>query len=45
VSVELGPWYGVLKICIRGWRIINGNTLEVLGRTRAEVIEKNLDAY
>jgi len=44
VPAELGPWDGVLNVCIRCWRIINGNTLEVLSRTRFEVIQKNLDA-
>jgi len=44
VPAELGPWDGVLNVCVRCWRIVNGNTLEVLRRTRAEVIEKNLDA-
>jgi len=43
VPSELGPWGGVLWACLRCWRIINGDTLEVLGFAEATVIDTNLE--
>ena len=43
VPAELGPWDGVLQACIRCWRVVNGDTLEVLGFAEESSIEKNLE--
>ena len=43
VTAELGPWDGALYVCTRCWRVINGNTLEVLRHAEAAVIEKNTE--
>ena len=43
VPAELGPWDGILYVCTRCWRVINGNTLEILRVTEVEVVEKNLE--
>jgi hypothetical protein len=43
VPAELGPWDGILHVCTRCWRVIDGNTLEILRFTEVEVIEKNLE--
>ena len=41
VAEELGPWDGVLRACQRCWRVINGDTLEVLGLVSESVIDQN----
>ena len=43
VPAELGPWDGILYVCTRCWRVLDGNTLEILRLTEFEVIEKNLE--
>ena len=43
VLAELGPWDGALYVCTRCWRVINGDTLEILRHTEAAVIDKNLE--
>ena len=43
VPAELGPWDGALYVCTRCWRVINGDTLEILRHTEAAVIDKNLE--
>lgn len=43
VPAELGPWDGALQACIRCWRVINGDTLEILGFAEDSAIEKNLE--
>ena len=45
VPAELGPWDGVLQACTRCWRIINGDTLEILGLAKESVIETNLEFH
>ena len=43
VPAELGPWDGALYVCTRCWRVINGDTLEILRHAEATVIDKNLE--
>jgi len=43
VPAELGPWDGALYVCTRCWRVINGNTLEILRDVEEAVIEKNME--
>lgn len=43
VPAELGPWDGALQACIRCWRVINGDTLEILGFAELSTIEKNFE--
>lgn len=43
VPAELGPWDGALYVCTRCWRVINGNTLEILREVDEVVIEKNME--
>lgn len=44
VPEELGPWDGILRVCQRCWRVINGDTLEVLGFASESVVAAN-DEY
>ena len=44
VPEELGPWDGVLRACQRCWRVINGDTLEVLRFASDSVVTAN-DEY
>lgn len=41
VEPVLGHWDGSLQICTRCWRIINGDTLEVLGMTSEAIVDAN----
>lgn len=44
VPWELGSrWDGKTYVCVRCWRLINGDTLEVLGVCSDETFFKNLD--
>ena len=43
VPAELGPWDGALYVCTRCWRVINGNSLEILREVEDAVIEKNME--
>jgi len=43
VPAELGPWDGALYVCTRCWRVINGNTLEILRHAEAAIIESNME--
>ena len=43
VPAELGPWDGALYVCTRCWRVINGDTLEILRHAEATLIDKNLE--
>ena len=43
VPSELGLWDGVLWACIRCWRVINGDTLEVLGFADESAVYTNLE--
>ncbi len=45
IPAELGPWDGALQVCIRCWRIIDGNTLQVLGFAETSTIAANTDLY
>ena len=43
VPAVLGPWDGVLQACTRCWRVVNGDTLEVLGFADETAIGMNLE--
>lgn len=43
VAAELGPWDGALYVCTKCWRVISGDTLEILRVARPAVIDLNTE--
>lgn len=41
VESVLGPWDGSVHLCNRCYRVINGDTLEILGSAAESIIEAN----